>query len=171
MSNFYNELYELKNVLRKGWQEWEVAEGNPIRLESDAEHTCSMALLAMRIIAKRHLKLDEAKVYKMILVHELGEIDVGDISPWDKVDLDRKYNLEKTAVNRIAKTYDFDEALQLWLEFEENKTPEAQFVKMLDKLDTVAQCKIYSEKAHKPQMYEEFYIRWKDRIAGYEEFI
>ena len=171
MSNFYEELYKLKNVLRKGWQEWKVDGGTPMRLESDAEHTCSMALLAMRIISKRKLQFDEAKVYKMILIHELGEIDVGDISPWDKIDLEEKYNLEKAAIDRIARSYGFDEALSLWVEFEENKTPEAQFVKMLDKLDTVAQCKVYAEKAHKPEMYEEFYKRWQARIAGYEEFL
>ena len=48
------------------------------------------------------------------------------------------------------------EILELWLEFEENKTPEAEFVKRLDKFDCVLQSKVYSDLYDKPELFEEF---------------
>ena len=48
------------------------------------------------------------------------------------------------------------EILDFWLEYEENKTPEAQFVKKLDKFDCVLQSKVYSELYDRPELFEEF---------------
>ena len=59
MSKFYEEITKLKEVLRSGWILRGVDKGG--RVESDAEHTFSMCLLAMEIIKRRNLKLDEAR--------------------------------------------------------------------------------------------------------------
>lgn len=153
-NNFYEEIFALKNVIRRGW----ILRNVEGRLESDAEHTMSMIFLAIFLMKKNDLKLDELKVIKMAAFHELCEIDAGDVTPVDHVDKKTKYENELRAIERISSEYDMPEIKELWLEFEENKTPEAQFVKKLDKFDAVMQAKIYSEKGlAKPEVYEEFY--------------
>lgn len=153
-NNFYEEIFALKNVIRRGW----ILRNVEGRLESDAEHTMSMVFLAIFLMQKNDLKLDELKVIKMAAFHELCEIDAGDVTPVDHVDKKTKYENELRAIERISSEYDMPEIKELWLEFEENKTPEAQFVKKLDKFDAVMQAKIYSEKGlAKPEVYEEFY--------------
>ena len=82
----YAEIFKLKNVIRNGWKIRDV-QG---RLESDAEHTFSMIMLSLEIIEKNKLDLDQLKVIKMIAYHELGEIDVGDITPFDNIPKQQK---------------------------------------------------------------------------------
>lgn len=152
MTKLFDEVFKLKNLLRRGWVLREI----PNRTESDAEHTYSMIMLALEIMSKNDLKLDQLKVLKMIAYHELGEIDAGDYTIVDKIDKKEKFEKELAGVKRIAKDYDMPEILDLWLEFEENKTLEAQFVKKLDKFDCVLQSKIYAEKYNRPELFEEF---------------
>ncbi|MEG1581953.1 MAG: HD domain-containing protein [Clostridia bacterium] len=149
---FYEEIYKLKTIIRKGWQERDV-QG---RVESDAEHTFSMALLGLEIMSKNKLKLDELKVLKMIIYHELCEIDVGDITPFDKVSKEDKFNKEHACIKRISKDFNMPEIENIWLEFEECLTSEAKFVKKLDKYDAVLQSQIYAESQNKPELYLEF---------------
>lgn len=158
MTKLFDEVFKLKNLLRRGWILREI----PNRTESDAEHCYSMTMLALEIMNKNDLKLDQLKVLKMIAYHELGEIDAGDSTIVDNVPKDVKYQKEYAGVKRIAEAYEMPEILELWLEFEENKTAEAQFVKKLDKFDCVLQSKIYSEKYDKPELFEEFKSNSKD---------
>ena len=162
MTKLFDEVFKMKNLLRRGWLQRDV----PNRTESDAEHCYSMIMLALEIMAKNDLKLDQFKVIKMIAYHELGEIDTGDITPVDKVDRSVKYQKELVGVTRISEEYEMPEILELWKEFEENKTPEAQFVKKLDKFDCVLQSKVYSEKYDMPELFEEFRTNGK---AYYED--
>lgn len=161
MTKLFDEVFKLKNLLRRGWILREV----PNRTESDAEHCYSMIMLALEIMSKNELKLDQLKVLKMIAYHELGEIDAGDSTIVDNVPKEEKYKKEYEGVKRIAQQYEMPEILELWLEFEECKTPEAQFVKKLDKFDCVLQSKIYSEKYNKPELFEEFKSSSKDYYA------
>ena len=98
----------------------------------------------------------------MIAYHELGEIDTGDITPVDKIDRGEKYQRELLGVTRISEQYEMPEILELWKEFEENTTPEAQFVKKLDKFDCVLQSKVYSEIYDRPELFEEFKSNGKE---------
>lgn len=167
--NLYREIFNLKTTLRKGWVIRNACD-KVGRYESDAEHCFSMAMLALDIMNKEKLKLDQTKVIKMALFHELGEIDVGDITPHDKVPAQEKHNKELACVKRIAEVCKMPEILELWLEFEENKTPEAQFVRKMDKLDAVMQSKIYAEKNGCDSIYNEFKTSSAPLIEGYEDF-
>ena len=120
---------------------------------------------------EKALRLNHEKVFKLILSHELGEIDAGDITLVDGVSKEEKYNKEKIAIERIAESYDMPEMKDLWLEFEESKTKEAKFVKVIDKLDAVMQSKIYSKLNNKPEVFEEFYNNSKEVIKGYEKYL
>ncbi len=167
MSNFYDEIFKLKNLIRRGWQ---LRIFNRERLESDAEHTFSCCLLALKIIEDRKLELNTEKVLKILLFHELGEIDVGDITPVDNISKEEKYNKEKIAIERISKVFEMPEIIELWLEFEENKTKEAKFCKMIDKLDAVMQSKVYSSEQNESEPFNEFYENALDKIKGYENY-
>ena len=171
MSELYQEIYKLKNLERKGWHIRNISDNVTKRTESDAEHCFSMCLLALEIIKKENLNLNIEKVLKMCLYHELGEIDVGDITPLDNVTKLEKHNAELNGVSRISELSDMPEIKDIWLEFEENKTIEAKFVKMIDKLDTVIQSKIYSDINNRPEVFEEFYCRAMPIIKDFKKYI
>ena len=71
MIEFYKEIFKLKTLLRKGWVMRDVCDKGSGRVESDGEHIFSTALIAMIVMKKKNLKLDEAKVLKLALIHEL----------------------------------------------------------------------------------------------------
>lgn len=169
MSKLYNEIYKLKQELRRGWLEINVHENN--RVESDAEHIFSCCMLALEIMEKEKLNLDKLKVLKMILYHELGEIDYGDHTPQEKISKQEKHEKEKACIKRISKECKNPEILKLWLEFEERKTPEAIFAYEMDKLDAIVQSKVYAQKCNKPQVFEEFYNNNKPIAQKYKKYI
>ncbi|MBQ8615056.1 MAG: HD domain-containing protein [Clostridia bacterium] len=158
MTKLFDEVFKMKNLLRRGWILREI----PNRTESDAEHCYSMIMLALEIMSKNDLGLDQLKVLKMIAYHELGEIDAGDFTPVDNISKEEKYKKELECIIRISEEYDMPEVLKLWLEFEKCETPEAKFVKKLDKFDCVLQSKVYSEIYDKPELFEEFKANGKD---------
>ena len=168
MTYLYNEIYKLKTLLRRGWLSRKVCKD---RYESDAEHIFSTCMIALEIIERRKLQLDVGKTLKMILYHEIGEIEVGDIIPADHVSLEDKYQKEYQVVKKISERSNMPEMLSLWLEFEENKTPEAQFVKKVDKLDAVMQSKIYSEQQNNDALFDEFYTTSKHAVEDFDDII
>ena len=169
MKTYYDEIIDLKTLVRTGWTIC-FGEHNG-RLETDAEHTFSCLMLALKIINDEKLELNHEKVMKMILYHEIGEIDVGDIPVIDTARRINKHELEQNAVLRFAQNHKTPEIIDLWNEFEECETREAKFCKMIDKLDTVLQAKKYSELYNKPEVYAEFYENAKDFIVGYEKYL
>jgi len=152
--DLYSEIFKLKQLERTGWKACNVKG----RIESDAELTFSMTILALEIINKNNLELDVAKVLKMIAYHELGEIDAGDITPaqYSGISKKEKSKREYDCIKRLAKQYNMPDIEQLWLEFENGESPEAQFVRKIDKYDAVNQSKIYAEKDNNPELFKEF---------------
>lgn len=157
MLEFYNEICKLKNVTRRGWQHRQF---NVNRIESDAEHVYSMLMLAYFIIEKEKIKsLDTLKVFKMIMFHDLGEIEIGDITPFDNYDVAKKHKEERSAIENISKKHKIIEILELWDEYNQRKTKEAIFVKMIDHLDFVCQANNYKESNE--QQFEILYNEYK----------
>lgn len=117
------------------------------KCESVGDHSFAVALLGMLIAKKYFPGLDMAKVIKMSLIHELGEIDGGDITPFDGIDKNEKHALEERGVRKIFADFpEGREYLELWLEFEENRSPEARFVKQIDKLEMAMQAAVYAKQ-------------------------
>ncbi len=108
--------------------------------ESVAEH-----LFAMQVIAQYFLpledpdgKLDRVRVNELILFHELGEIETGDILFHKKTDDHREE--ERRAVQRVSKKLpDSMQALALerFNEFDRHETPEGRFVDAIDKIEPI----------------------------------
>lgn len=154
---FYKKYSELERILRKGW----LMRNVPIeRKEDDAHHTLQTILLADLIIRKNNIEgINILKVLEMLLIHEIGETIIGDISMIEEDYLEKKKR-EKDAVRKqleclgeeLSKYY-----FSLWQEFEERKTREAAFAYFIDKLDAVFRGKQYDEELGKNEYFNEFY--------------
>ncbi|KAJ3000264.1 hypothetical protein HDV02_006475 [Globomyces sp. JEL0801] len=83
--------------------------------------------------------IQKDKLIKMAIVHDLAEAIVGDITPNDiKISKDEKMKLELNAINEFTillnNNDQINEIKELWLEYEEAKTPEALLCKDIDKV-------------------------------------
>jgi len=137
----YFQINHLKQIYRKGYRLRGITENF---CESVADHTFGMATLAIFICEIYFPKLDLLKVIVMTIIHELGEIENGDITPHDGVSESVKYQLEHDSIQRLLKDFPGGEKyLEIWKEFERKETPEAKLVKQLDKLEMIFQSKIY----------------------------
>lgn len=144
MLRFYLLATELKDLIRKGWKNWNI---DRTRVESVAEHIYGTCILAMAIDSEFNLNIDVYKVVMMLVLHEIEEIKIGDLTPFDKVTKEEKRKLGKAAVEEILNNLNKKtEYIELIEEFENMQTEEAKFAKMCDKLEADIQCKIYCEE-------------------------
>ncbi|MGZ4031130.1 MAG: HD domain-containing protein [Tumebacillaceae bacterium] len=108
------------------------------RNENDAEHSWHLAMMALVLYEHANDKtIDLLRVLKMVLIHDIVEIDAGDTSPYDKVGLEDKHDREIAAANRIFGLLPDDqraEMYEIWQEFEEKTTSESKFAHAIDRL-------------------------------------
>jgi putative hydrolases of HD superfamily len=105
--------------------------------ENDAEHSWHMAVMAMVLSEYAADEVNLLRVIKMVLIHDLVEIDAGDTFCYDEAANLDKEQREKRAAERIFNLLPSDQAQEiweLWREFEELNTPEARFAACLDRL-------------------------------------
>ena len=126
-------LLQLKDIPRTGWIRAGV--GNP---ESVAAHSWGMAVLALRLCPDH---LDLSRVLAMCLVHDVAEIVVGDLTPHDAIKGKEKHDLERAGMLKIAPQW-----VDLFDEYEQGVSEEAQFVKNMDKLDMGLQAMHYQHQ-------------------------
>ena len=140
---FYVTCNKLKNVIRTGWKDWNVKRE---RLESVAEHVYGVQMLAIAMKYEFQYDIDMMKVIFMLAIHEIGESVIGDLTLFD-ISKEEKNKIEMEAVSNILKgILNGKEIEELFIEFEERKTKEAQFAFYCDKLECDLQCKIYDEE-------------------------
>lgn len=139
---FYRLIGRLKTTKRTGWV------NSGVKLpESIADHMYRMSLMAL-VTADADVNATHAM--RLALVHDLAESLVGDITPYDGVSKAQKYKLERDAMlqiqNDVLRGNEMGRDLfQLWTEYEEGETKEAQFVKQLDKLEMLVQADEYEK--------------------------
>lgn len=107
------------------------------RRENDAEHSWELALLAMVLAEYGPAGMDLTRVIKMVLIHDLVEIDAGDVSVYDVQARRAKQAQEIACAERLFSMLPADqggEFRSLWEEFEARKSPEARFAKAMDRL-------------------------------------
>ncbi|MGB2032100.1 MAG: HD domain-containing protein [Candidatus Poseidoniaceae archaeon] len=126
-------LLTLKDIPRTGWVRAGVS--GP---ESVAAHSWGMAILALRLCPDH---LDLSKVLQLCLVHDVAEIVVGDLTPHDAIKGQEKHELEREGMRSIAPQW-----IELFDEYEQGSTEEAQFVKTMDKLDMGLQAINYQQQ-------------------------
>ena len=171
--NFLIEIDQVKNILRMT----SIADGS--RRENDAEHSWSLAMMAVLFAEYVDDQIDLLKVIKMVLIHDLVEIHAGDTFCFDEAGMQDKEAREQASADKIFGLLEQDqgqELRQLWEEFESCETPEAEYAAMLDRLQplimnyineggTWAQHQISVEQVYKrnqitlekgPQVFKDF---------------
>ncbi len=107
------------------------------RQENDAEHSWHLALLVI-VLAEHsnHQPLDVLRVLKMVILHDLVEIDAGDTFAYDTARMADQHERECRAADRIFGLLPEDQCAEfraLWDEFEARQTPEARFAAAVDR--------------------------------------
>jgi len=130
---FVVEIDKLKTIVRQTL----ITDGS--RQEDSAEHSWHLAVMAMVLseYANHEGQVDLVRVLKMVLVHDLVEIDAGDTFCYDEIGNQGKLAREQKAAERLFGLLPDDLAAEfrrLWDEFELRETPEAKFAGALDRL-------------------------------------
>ena len=129
--NFILELDKLKGIMRQTY----ILKGE--RKENDAEHSWHLAICAILLAEYSNEPVDILKVLKMVLLHDVIEIDAGDTYCYDAESNKTKEEREKKAAKRIYGLLpdDFSSELSsLWEEFELAESAEAKFAHALDRI-------------------------------------
>ncbi len=108
---------------------------NSKRYENDSEHAWHMAIMAILLSEYSNEDIDLLKTLTMILIHDIVEIDSGDTYAYDEEGKKTQHEREQKAADRLFGLLPHDQAERfhgLWLEFEENETPEAKFAHSMD---------------------------------------
>ncbi len=136
----YVQAMQLKPLYRQGWLRRGIA---PEMCESVAEHTFGVAMLALFLLPL-FPHLDAATVLQMALLHDLGEAIAGDFTPQDSISPNEKHRRERDGVRAIvADVPNGETLLALWERYERNDSPEARFVRQLDRLEMAWQAFVY----------------------------
>lgn len=128
--DFILELDKLKAVTRK------VRPLGLDRYENPAEHSWQIALLALSLGEFAAPGIDMSRVVAMLLVHDVGEIDTGDVIAFAEHDWQAHKAAELAAVTRIFGLLpepQRDHLLGLWREFDDERTPESRFANAADR--------------------------------------
>lgn len=128
---FLLELDKLKNIYRQTLVLHED------RQENDAEHSFHLAIMAAILAEHANEKVDVLHVMKMVLVHDVVEIDAGDTYCYDAKGNEDKLERELKAADRLFALLPEEQEREfrgLWEEFEAKATPEAKFANALDRI-------------------------------------
>jgi len=112
------------------------------RHENDAEHSWHLAMMAMVLSEHMNTQIDLLKVIKMVLIHDIVEIDAGDVFLFDTTIGHVNTEEELKAAKRIFGILPEEQAnafIAIWKEFEEGETNEAKFAKAIDRFEPLLQ--------------------------------
>jgi len=107
------------------------------RRENDAEHSWHLTLLVIILAEHSNVQpLDVLRVLKILIIHDLVEIDAGDTFAYDTARMADQHEREAKAADRIFGLLPGDQTSELrslWDEFEARQTPEAKFAAAVDR--------------------------------------
>jgi putative hydrolase of HD superfamily len=127
---FVLEVDRLKSVLRRGY----VADGS--RYENTAEHSWTLAVMAIVLAEHAAESVDVATVVRMVVIHDLVEVDVGDTYVYDDAARAAVAEAEARAADRLFGLLPAGQGAELralWDEFEHGDSAEARFARSLDR--------------------------------------
>lgn len=127
---FVIEIEKLKDVQRK------TRPVGLVRYENSAEHSWHVCLSALMLKDYANEQINIDRVIKMLLIHDLGEIDVGDTIIYASETQELK-NQEAAGLERILNLLPEGKAMEymeLWLEFESGETADSKYAKAIDRV-------------------------------------
>jgi putative hydrolase of HD superfamily len=133
---FIKEIDKLKYIQRR------TKLFNSDRCENDAEHSWHLAMMTIVLAEHANNPIDVLKVVKMVLIHDIVEIDAGDTFIYDTAKNHDNTEEELLAARRIfgiLPTPQAKESIDIWLEFEEGITEEAKFARSMDRFEPLLQ--------------------------------
>ena len=133
---FIKEIDKLKYIQRK------TCIFNSKRNENDAEHSWQLAMMALVLSGHANEKVDLLKVIKMLLIHDIVEIDAGDTFLFDTTKNHTNTDEELVAAKRIFGLLPEEQSAELitiWEEFEAGESAEAKFAKAMDRFAPMMQ--------------------------------
>jgi 5'-deoxynucleotidase YfbR-like HD superfamily hydrolase len=107
------------------------------RRENDAEHSWHLAMMVMLLAEHSNRPINPLRVIKMVLIHDLVEIDAGDTYAYDEKAHHDKDIREQAAADRLFNLLppdQADEVRALWDEFEASESADAQFANSVDRV-------------------------------------
>ncbi|MCK5633938.1 MAG: HD domain-containing protein [Anaerolineales bacterium] len=128
---FILEIDKLKSISRQSY----LIAGS--RQENSAEHSWHVALMGMLLAEYAEQPVDVLRTMKMLMIHDIIEIDAGDTYCYDEAGTVDQSNRENAAAERLFGLLPEDQMIELrelWDEFEERSTPEAKFAATIDRL-------------------------------------
>lgn len=131
---FLVEMDKTKSVFRQSY----LADGS--RKENDAEHMWHLALCVLVLGEHADPPVDLVRVLKMVLIHDIVEIDAGDTYIYDELSRATQAEREGRAADRLYGLLPPDqeaEMREIWEEFEARVTPESRFAAAVDRLQPV----------------------------------
>ncbi len=134
--SFIKEIDKLKYIQRK------TRLFNSDRPENDAEHSWHLAMMTIVVAEHADKPIDVLKVLKMVLIHDIVEIDAGDTFIYDTTKNHVNTDEELIAAKRIfglLPTEQTEEFIAIWKEFEDGISDEAKFAKSMDRFEPLLQ--------------------------------
>jgi len=131
---FLTEADKLKSTLRAT----QLCDGS--RRENSGEHSWHIALYAMILAEHASVQINVSRVIQMLLIHDLVEIDAGDVPIHSDHDVEEQLRIEQAAAKRIFGLLPTDQAQNyraLWDEFEAAESNDAVFAKSIDRVQPV----------------------------------
>ena len=161
---FYYLNRNLSNKERTGWDDehWNI---DKAKRETVASHIVGTIALSLAISTELDINLNIDEVIKTLSIHELGEIEIGDKTPYDGMTPEVKRELERKAFIKILDNLTKNkEMLQMFDNFEDKITIEAIFAYYCDKLEADIQAKIYYDLGlHHPLTEQENNVAMKSK--------
>ena len=134
--NFIKEIDKIKYIQRK------TKLFHSDRPENDAEHSWHLAMMTIVLAEHSDVPVDVLKVLKMVLIHDIVEIDAGDTFIYDTQKSHSNTENELIAAKRIfglLPDEQAEELIEIWQEFEAGETPDARFAKAMDRIEPLLQ--------------------------------
>ena len=134
--SFIVEIDRLKTIYRQSFLL------DATRHENDVEHSWHIAMMAMLLSEYSNEGVDLLRAIEMLLVHDIVEIEAGDVFVYDAEANKGKLDREKKAADKLFNILPADQAAEmrsLWDEYEAMDTPEAKFAMAMDRLQPILQ--------------------------------
>lgn len=167
LMSFFVASEKLKTTQRHSWT------SDTGRQESSAEHSWMLCLIALTLFDQIEIKVDQLRVLKILIIHDLAETIIGDIPAFDVQGRKNKKEQEKAAMEQLIKnlpTKTGKEVMELFDEYENKSTLEAKVAQAIDKFESPFQHNIADISTWDQNDFN-IHGRYKENYFEFEPFL